>query len=69
MCDRPEYLRIKSRIAGDLLGVHLVALAVAVRDRPQLAHVGHDHLMAKFLDLLADPNRMGSGFHGNSDSL
>jgi hypothetical protein len=69
MCDQPEYLRVQSRIAGDLLGVHLVALPVAVRDRPQLAHIGHDHLMAKFLDLLADPDRMGSGFHGNSNSF
>jgi hypothetical protein len=68
MCDRPEYVRIKSRIARDLLGVHLVALPVAVRERPKLAHVGHDHLMDKFLDLLADPDRMGSGFHGNSNS-
>jgi hypothetical protein len=25
--------------------------------------------MAKFLDLLADPDRMGSGFHGNSNSV
>jgi hypothetical protein len=31
--------------------------------------VGHDHLMAKVLELFADPDRMGSGFHGNSNSF
>jgi hypothetical protein len=64
VCDRPEGLQIETRIAGELLGINLVALLVAVRDRPQFAHVGHDHFMAKFLDLFGDPDRVGPCFHG-----
>jgi hypothetical protein len=69
MCDRPQDLRIQACIAGDLLGVHRVALPVAVRDRPQLAHVGHNHLMTQLPDLLADPDRVGARFHGNPGSI
>ena len=35
----PEDFRIEARKAGQLLSIHLVALTIAVRDRPQLAHV------------------------------
>src|ERR1700733_8632282 len=37
-----------------------------MRDRPQLAHVGDDHLMAQMLELFADPDRMYTGFHRHS---
>jgi hypothetical protein len=43
MRDRAPDLRVEPCITGDLLGVYLVALAVAVSDCPQIAHVGHDH--------------------------
>ena len=61
----PEDFRIEPRKARQLLGIHLVALSITVRDRPQLAHVGHDDFMAQFLKLLADPDRVRPCFHGD----
>jgi hypothetical protein len=61
--DRTQYLRIEPGITSQLLSINLVALPITVRNRPQLTNVGHDHFMAKFLQLLADPDRMGSSFH------
>src|SRR5579871_2856411 len=61
--DRPQDLRIKPGIARQLLRIDLIALPIAVRDRPQLADVRHDHLMAQFLQLFADPDRMRSSLH------
>jgi hypothetical protein len=49
MGDRPKNLRIEPSVPCQLLRVHVVTLAVAVRDRSQLAHVGDDHLMAQLL--------------------
>ena len=66
VCDRPQYLRIKPGVAGQLLRINLIALAVAVRDRSQFADVRHDHLMAKFLQLFADPDRMRASLHRNA---
>jgi hypothetical protein len=63
--NRPEDFRIEPRKAGQLLGIYLVALAITVRDRSQLAHVGHDYFMAQFLKLLADPYRVRPCFHGD----
>ena len=54
---------------GQLLRIHLVALAITVRDRPQLADVRHDHLMAELLKLFADPDRVNSGFHRHAGML
>jgi hypothetical protein len=51
-------------LASDPLGVHVVALTVAMRDRP-LSHVGHDRYVAKFPDLLAAPDRVGVVLQGN----
>ena len=45
MRDRTEYLRIEPRVTRQLLGIYIVALAVAVRDGPQLTHVGDNHLV------------------------
>ena len=36
-----------------------------MRDSPQLTHVRHDDLMAQFLQLLADPDRVRPRFHRN----
>jgi len=66
--NRPQDFRIEPRKAGQLLGIHLVALAIAVRDRPQLAHVGHDDFMTQLLQLLADPYRVCSCLHGDAHS-
>ena len=60
---RTQDLRIEPGVASQLLRIHLVALPIAVRDRPQLADVRHDHLMAQFLQLFADPDRMRSSLH------
>jgi hypothetical protein len=65
MGDRSQDLRIEPGIASDLFRIHRVALAVAVRDRPELAHVGHDYFVAQFSELFADPDRMGPSLHRN----
>ena len=57
---RAENLRIEPCIPCQLVRIHVVALAVAVRDRPQLAHVGDKHLVA---ELFADSDRMHAGLH------
>ncbi len=67
MGDRSKDLRIKPRIARQLLRIHLVALAITVRDRPQLAHVGHDYFVTKLLQLFADPDRMRPRLHRDPD--
>ena len=63
--DRTQDLGIQPCVASQLLGIDLVALPVTVRDSSQLSHVGHDYLMAKFLQLFADPDRVRSGLHRN----
>src|SRR3984885_4247917 len=63
MGDRSQDLRIEPGIASDLFCIHRVALAVAVRDRPELAHVGHDYFVAQLLELFADPDRVRSRLH------
>jgi hypothetical protein len=63
--DRPQDLWIKSGVPCKLLRIHLIALAIAVRDGPQLADVRHDHLMTNLLKLFADPDRMRTRFHGH----
>lgn len=63
--DRPQYVRIKPGITRQLLGIDLVALPIAVRDRSQLAHVRHDDFMAELLQLFADPDRVRSSLHRN----
>jgi hypothetical protein len=65
MGDRTQDLRIQARETGKLLSISVVALAVAVIDRPQLTHVRHDDLMAQFLQLLADPGSVRPRFHRN----
>ena len=52
-----------------LLRIDLIALPITVRDRTQLPDVGHDHIMAKLLQLLADPDRVGSRFHRHARML
>src|SRR5271168_4821633 len=44
--DRPEDVRIKPSITRQLLSIDLIALPVAVRDRPQLADVRHDDFVS-----------------------
>jgi len=56
MGDRSQDLRIEPGVASDLLRIDRIALAIAVRDRSQLANVGHDHLVAQFPELFADPD-------------
>ena len=58
MGDGTKDLRIEPGIASHLLGIHLVALTIAVRDCPQLAHVGHDDFMAEFPNLFTNPDGM-----------
>src|SRR5882757_8096990 len=55
---RSQDLRVNPCVSRELLGINLIALAVAMRDRPQLTHVRYDDLVSKFLKLLADPDRM-----------
>ena len=43
--DRSQYLWIKPGVAGQLLCIHLIALAVTVRDGSQLTNVRHDHFV------------------------
>lgn len=64
--DRPQYLWIESGVAGQLLRVHLVALAVTMRDGSQLAHVRDEYFVTKLLQLLADPDRMRARFHSDT---
>ena len=64
---RTQDLRIEPGVASQLLRIHLVALPIAVRDRPQLAHIRHDHLVAQFLKLLVNPDRVRSRFHRDPD--
>ena len=65
MRDRSQDLGIDSGVASDLFRIHGIALAVTVRDRPQLAHVGHDYFVAHLPELFADPDRMRSRLHCN----
>jgi hypothetical protein len=69
MGNRTQDLRIEPRVSSQLLRVHLIALPIAMRDRTQFAHVRHYHFVTQFLKLLADPDRMASGSHGNSNSF
>jgi hypothetical protein len=48
-----------------LLGINLVALPIAVRDRSQFADVRHDDFVAQLLKLFADPDRVSSSLHRN----
>jgi hypothetical protein len=63
MGDRPQDLRIEPSVAGQLLRIDLIALPIAVRDRPQLTYVRYDDLVTQFLKLFADPYRMRPRFH------
>src|SRR5271170_4101736 len=63
--DRPEYLGIEPRETSQLFRIYLIALPIAVRDRPQLAHVRDNHLVAHLLKLLVDPDGGGSRLHRN----
>src|SRR5271170_3503379 len=65
VCDRSQDVRIKPRIACQLLGIHLIALAVTVRYHPQFTDVRYDNLVPKPLKLFADPDRMGTSVHGD----
>ncbi len=58
--DGREQDRIDPRQAGDHVGVALVALADARVDGPELARIGHQHLMAEVLEKAADPRAVGS---------
>ena len=63
VCNGPKNLRIQPGVPGQLLGIYLIAFAVAMRDGPQLADFRHDQFMAKFLKLLADPDRVRPRLH------
>src|ERR1700733_1397331 len=65
-CGGTKDLRIEPGIASHLLGIHLVALTIAVRDCPQLAHVGHHDFMAEFPNLFTNPDGMRPSFHGDT---
>jgi hypothetical protein len=39
-----------------------------VRDRPQLAHVGHDDFMTQLLQLLADPSQSRHGRYNRCEA-
>src|ERR1700743_180982 len=64
--DGTKDLRTEPGIASHLLGIHLVALTIAVRDCPQLAHVGHDDFMTEFPNLFTNPDGMRPSFHGDT---
>src|SRR5277367_1418476 len=53
---------IESCKASQFFGVHLIAFAIAVRDRTELADVRHDDFMPKFSKLLTDPDRVSARF-------
>jgi hypothetical protein len=43
---RPKDLRVKPCAPCELLGIDLIGLAIAVRDRPQFTDVGYDDLVS-----------------------
>jgi hypothetical protein len=47
--DRPQDLRVKPCVSRELLGTNLIALAVTMRDRPELTDVRYDDLVSKYL--------------------
>src|ERR1700678_2011336 len=63
MRDSPKYLRIEPRITCQLLRIHLVTLAITVRDPWQLTRVRHKYFVTEFPQLFADSDRMRSRFH------
>src|ERR1700737_258269 len=65
MRNRPENVRIETCVAGQLLCIDLIALAITVRYGSQFADVGHDHLVPEFLQLFADPDRVTACLHGH----
>ena|SRR5277367_4088203 len=60
---------IESCKASQFFGVHLIAFAIAVRDRTELADVRHDDFMPKFSKLLTDPDRVSARFHRDTHRL
>jgi hypothetical protein len=49
MLERVQELRIQTRQASQVLGVHLIRLTLVGIDEPQFASIGHQDLVAAFL--------------------
>jgi hypothetical protein len=63
MLERVQELRIQTRQASQVLGVHLIRLALVGIDEPQFASIGHQYLVAAFLEHPAHPRRVSTRLH------
>jgi hypothetical protein len=66
MLERVQQLRIQTRQASQVLGVHLIRLALIGIDEPQFASIGHQHLVAAFLEHPANPWRVSTRLYGDA---
>jgi hypothetical protein len=60
--ERVQQLRIEACQAAQVLGICLVGLSLVGVDESQFASVGHQHLVATFLEHPARPRRVGPCF-------
>src|SRR4051794_5661761 len=63
MCNRSEDFGIEPSVAGQLFGIHLIALTDIPNNGVKFRYVRNQDLVAILPELLADPNRMRSRFH------
>jgi hypothetical protein len=66
MFERVEQLRVKTRQAGQVLGVYLICFAFVGVDEPQFAGVGHQHLVTALLEQPTNPRRVSPGLDGHA---
>jgi hypothetical protein len=69
MLERVQELRIKTRQASQVLGVYLIRLALVGIDEPQFAGIGHQHLVAAFLEHPAHPRRVSTRLNCDAHGL
>ena len=69
MLERVQELRIKTRQASQVLGVYLTRLALVGIDEPQFAGIGHQHLVAAFLEHPAHPRRVSTRLNCDAHGL
>jgi hypothetical protein len=60
MLERVQQLRIQTCQASQVLGVHLIRLALIGIDEPQFASIGHKDLVGAFLKHPAHPRRVST---------
>src|SRR5215204_2150459 len=69
MLERVQELRIEACKASQVLGVHLIRLALIGIDEPQFASIGHQHLVGAFLEHLAHPRRVSTRLYCDAQRL